>query len=534
MSRLVYFALLSVCGASIAAAEETKGDVVFRSDVSLVRVDAQVVDGGNRAITGLHREDFVLRESGKVQEIRNFARENMPVDVVMLLDVSASMRPHIQRIADAAGSAVQVLKADDRVAIMVFDRSTRVRMPFRGLEAVQMGLNDVLRQENFRGGTDITRGILDAAQLLRREGRKDARRAVVIVTDDQTERNRDEEGVTRALTNADAVLMAIIAPDAMSSRNRGGGGSYPGGGYPGGGRRRSGGIGFPGGGYPGGGYPGGGYPGGGYPGGGYPGGGYPGGGYPGGGYPGGGSSRYPGGNGPVVIGGHTQSAGTSEIAHRTGGDSLTIDDATALETTLSRIRQRYALYFYLPAGVKPGEERQIEVALSDAGRRRYPDGEVRYRREYLAPGGSSDSGSGGSIFTPTSSTSTVEEDADPPTVRRSGSSGTSGSSDQDTPPRLKRRRPNVDDSGSRSGPVINTQGQGGWRRDTDPEPPSAAADPAPAPSSQPAPAPVTSSSSSSDSSSSSSGGWRKATASDVEDASRTESNAPATNSKKKK
>ena len=76
-------------------------DVVFRSDVSLVRVDAQVVDRDNRAVTGLADGDFVLREEGRPQTIHNFASENMPVDVLLLLDVSASMRPHVERIASA-------------------------------------------------------------------------------------------------------------------------------------------------------------------------------------------------------------------------------------------------------------------------------------------------------------------------------------------------------------------------------------------------------------------------------------------------
>ena len=59
--------------------------VVFRSDVSLVRVDVQVQDSSSRAITGLTRADFVLHEHGQVREIRNFANENLPVDVLMWL-----------------------------------------------------------------------------------------------------------------------------------------------------------------------------------------------------------------------------------------------------------------------------------------------------------------------------------------------------------------------------------------------------------------------------------------------------------------
>ena len=195
-------------------------DVVFRSDVSLVRVDAQVTDRDNRAVTGLRMEDFVLRDEGRPQQIRNFAREEMPVDVLLLLDVSTSMRPHVERIASAAHQALSVLGKDDRVAIMVFDRSTRVRLPFRSSrEVVEREFETLLKHENFRGGTDITRGLLDAADYVGRNARREARRAIVILTDDETEFERDDARVGLALVDADAVLSALIAPDAMAGRS---------------------------------------------------------------------------------------------------------------------------------------------------------------------------------------------------------------------------------------------------------------------------------------------------------------------------
>ncbi len=360
-------------------------DVVFKSDVSLLRVDAQVVDRDNRAITGLRATDFVLREEGKTQPILNFASENMPVDVLLLLDVSASMRPHVQRIADAAHEALRVLKDDDRMGIMVFDRSTRLRMPLRNSRNdVEREMNRLLDQETFRGGTDITRGLYDAAAYMGRSGRRDARRAIVILTDDETQLNSDEEGVSRALTRADTVLCALIAPDAMAGRGMGRGGSQGGGGWPG----------------------------------------------AGGGGPLGGIilGRRGGNRGPMGGAPRTHSAGTADIARRSGGDSMSVDDASALETTLSRLRQRYALYFNLPPGVRAGDERTIEVSLASAALRRYGDAEVRYRREYLAP---------------------INSTAEPTTITRAPGSAPTAV-DQDPP---ARRRPAVNDDGPRQGPL---------------------------------------------------------------------------------
>src|ERR1700722_398617 len=230
MVRIAQLLAFAVAGAAFLGGSPQDAEVVFHSDLSLVRIDAQVVDSSNRAITHLNVEDFVLRANGQVVPLRNFASENMPVDVLFLLDVSASMRPHVQRIADASGQALTVLGKDDRMGIMVFDRSTRVRLSFNNSrQEVQRGFDRLLRDERFNGGTDITRAMLDAADYIRREGRRDARRAIVILTDDQTEFNRDDEGVGRALARADAVMCALIAPDAMQNRGNRGGGQRPGG-----------------------------------------------------------------------------------------------------------------------------------------------------------------------------------------------------------------------------------------------------------------------------------------------------------------
>ena len=352
--------LLSLVPALISAqTEETTP--VFRSEVALVRVDVQVLDRSARPLMNLQREDFVLRDEGKVQPILNFASEKMPIDILFLLDVSGSMRPHVERIAQASRQALDVLGQDDRISIMVFDRQTRIRLPFKSVgDTIYREFDGVLSRESFNGGTDITRGMLEAADYMRRNARKDARHAIIILTDDQTEFDRDDERVEQSLLRADAVMSALLAPDAIGRRS----GGYPGtqgGGIPNGRSGRRGGWGDLGtiilgsGGYPGGGYPGG-----------------------GGGYP-------RGGGGGGVSNGRTRSAGTAEIARASGGDSYQVDDASALETTLSRLRQRYALYFNLPAGARQGQERRLSIALTGSAAQRYTGSELRHRPTYLAP-----------------------------------------------------------------------------------------------------------------------------------------------------
>ncbi len=398
-------ALLLFCGV-LGYGQEAP--TVFRSDVALLRVDVQALDRDKKPIAGLRETDFILTESGKTQQIRNFQSENMPLDLVLLFDVSRSMRPHVERIVSAAHQALRVLGKDDRVAIMVFNRSSRVRLPFRAnLDDVERELDQTVKKERFDGGTDITRALFDAAGYVGREARSTARRAIVILTDDQTERarERNDEGVGRALARADAGLSLLLAPNAMDYSQ--GGGNGPGMGR--GGRGGRGGMG---------------------------GGGIWGPTIPRQRYPQGNGGGMPGGNGPYGGGNaRTKSAGTPEIARASGGDSFGVDDAGALETTLNRLRQRYALHFN-----SPETPRAINVQLTEAAARRYPNAELRFRRV--------SSGNEPTSREPVSVSRTAPS--------RSPDPSRADVSDAADPPRPK-HRPAVSEGGGPAGPLIQPE-----------------------------------------------------------------------------
>ncbi|HEU0123993.1 MAG TPA: hypothetical protein VFQ91_25905, partial [Bryobacteraceae bacterium] len=209
-------------------------------------------------------------------------------------------------------------------------------------------------------------GLLEATSYMKRRGRKDARRAIVLLTDDQTEFEAQEQQVIDALHRADTVMSVLLVPFKMQSQG-GGRGGYP---RQGGGSRRGGwggvSIGIPG------------IPGAGGGRGPMGGGGYPGG---GGGYPG----RGGGGGGGII---RSHPAGSAEIAKESGGDSLPADSASALQTALDRLRQRYALFFHLPEGVKAGESRSVDVTLEASVRRQYPGAVLKYKRTYIPAVGS--------------------------------------------------------------------------------------------------------------------------------------------------
>jgi hypothetical protein len=54
------------------------------------------------------------------REITFFSRDELPLSVLLLLDVSGSVRSIVRRIAEGALNAMQRLKPADEVAVMAF------------------------------------------------------------------------------------------------------------------------------------------------------------------------------------------------------------------------------------------------------------------------------------------------------------------------------------------------------------------------------------------------------------------------------
>jgi Mg-chelatase subunit ChlD len=54
--------------------------------------------------------------------VLSVGRQQEPLDIVLLLDTSASTRPVIERVTEAPRSALAQLREGDRVAVMAFDR----------------------------------------------------------------------------------------------------------------------------------------------------------------------------------------------------------------------------------------------------------------------------------------------------------------------------------------------------------------------------------------------------------------------------
>jgi VWFA-related protein len=197
--------LLFACG---LFAQDTP---VFKTDVSLVHLDAEVTGPDGRTLTGFSKNDFRVFDEGKEQPILHFSAGDEALDLILLFDVSGSMRPKVQEVAAAAREGVQELRPGDRVAVMVFNTRARMLLPFTDdLEAVRRSIQEDVMSLRFGGGTFIQSAVSDAARRLMRQARTARRRAILIITDDFGQRTRKESSVVRELWEADALLTGLI------------------------------------------------------------------------------------------------------------------------------------------------------------------------------------------------------------------------------------------------------------------------------------------------------------------------------------
>ena len=185
----------------------------FQAKTSLVHVDAEVLTAEGRIVEGLNKEDFAVFDDDVLQPIAFFVAGSEPLDLILLFDVSGSMRHKVEEVAAVARQALHELRSGDRVSVMTFSNTTQLVAPFTSdLDSVAQDVEGILRHP-FDGGTHLQQAVGDAAIYFRRTGRTQRRRAILAITDNLAKRTRQETSIIRDLWETDTVLSGLILPD---------------------------------------------------------------------------------------------------------------------------------------------------------------------------------------------------------------------------------------------------------------------------------------------------------------------------------
>lgn len=158
----------------------------FRSTTELVNLNVTVVDAESRPVPGLSADQFQVFEDGVPQQVEFFAAGEMPLDVLVLLDTSASMTASMPLVQSAAAGFIRALRPHDRAAVMGIAGGLRVLQPMTGDKPALIAAIGAARPG---GRTPLYAAIYTALHELekirRLEDHTSRRQAIVVLSDGQ-------------------------------------------------------------------------------------------------------------------------------------------------------------------------------------------------------------------------------------------------------------------------------------------------------------------------------------------------------------
>jgi Ca-activated chloride channel family protein len=160
--------------------DQSQGQSTLRVSVNLVLLDATVKTKDGRIMADLKKDDFEIREDGVPQKMEIFGRDELPLEVALVLDLSDSIGPFMGPLREAATTALGALKPEDQVALFTFATEAELRVPFttdKSKIAEQFG------SFKIGGATNINDGIFVAAKYLLSAPPK-GRRVIILISDD--------------------------------------------------------------------------------------------------------------------------------------------------------------------------------------------------------------------------------------------------------------------------------------------------------------------------------------------------------------
>ena len=170
-------------GAAQSATAGTEAAQVFKSGAALVALNVTVQDDAARYVAGLQPADFVIYEDGVKQDVQFFESDAVPVDLIVLLDTSASMSDKLEFVHDAASGFLRTLRAQDRGAVVGFAESVSVLQPLTSDRAL---LDKAVRSTGARGSTALNNAVYVALKQFGQPARPggDVRRQAIVVLSD--------------------------------------------------------------------------------------------------------------------------------------------------------------------------------------------------------------------------------------------------------------------------------------------------------------------------------------------------------------
>jgi Ca-activated chloride channel family protein len=195
--RRLSLAIVFVLFASGGRAQQSPA---YSSKVESVRVDALVTDNG-QVIRGLGPADFEIFDNGVPQDVELVSFDQVPLNVILALDMSDSVAgERLDQLRSAGSGLLAGLRQEDQAALVAFSHA--VQLGAR-LTSDVAAVRDVLGAARGTGMTALVDGTYAGIMV----GESDAGRALLIVFSDGVD--------TSSWLRADAVLDTARRADVV-------------------------------------------------------------------------------------------------------------------------------------------------------------------------------------------------------------------------------------------------------------------------------------------------------------------------------
>lgn len=159
-------------------------EAVMVQRVNLVLVDVQVLNKKTRQpVESLKPEDFAVYEDGVQQRVVAMHRDELPLSVVFLFDLTDSVQPVLQELADGAVETLQHLKPEDEVAVMVYAASAKLLQDFTKDRGVAVKAIERAGRMHSDEAAFFNEGVYKAALEASHSSKVENRRVIIWLTD---------------------------------------------------------------------------------------------------------------------------------------------------------------------------------------------------------------------------------------------------------------------------------------------------------------------------------------------------------------
>lgn len=195
--------------ASLLAADAAR----FRTDSTLVLIHVTVTDNRGRLITTLGKENFQITENDRSQTVRYFSKEEAPVSVAIVVDLSNSMVEKIGTLRQAIVKFLDASNPEDEFCLIELRDRAELVMGFRSDRGE---IDNRLREARAGGQTALLDGMFLGLEQMKKAHH--SRKALLVISDGGDNHSRVTlSGVRQRALEADAEIYAIeIGPSAST------------------------------------------------------------------------------------------------------------------------------------------------------------------------------------------------------------------------------------------------------------------------------------------------------------------------------